>query len=679
MTTATPSASRREHKWARKTGLIDDPYAWLIDSQDPEVLSYLAQENDFADTWFAQHESHVESIFEEIKTRVKEDDHTFPVLHNGWWYSSRTHTGQAYAIHTRGKTLETASDELLLNENIESEGHPYFSLSAFEVSYSNRLLAWSSDTDGGEKYTLRVRNLDTGLDLADNIPHTTWGGVAWSQDDTCLFYVVPDDAMRPWQVWRHKLGTPTSSDVLVFEETDERFFVGIGSTRSGKWITIETSSKTSSETWLIDASSVETTPLCVAPRSDNVEYQVDHWGDSFAILTNLNAQDFQVMLADESSPQQWRSFIAHTPGERITGFDCFEDHAILQRWRQGQQVLAVVDRAGANSEIHITTEPHEELLDVNPDWSGSSIRLSYQSLTTPATVASFDIAHKTLTTLKRTEVLDVDLSVYVSNRVWAPSQDGTLIPVDYVRHRDTPLNASAPALVYVYGAYEISTPPWFSIARLSLLDRGWIWALAHPRGGGEMGRQWYEDGKLLNKKNTFIDTISCATHLADTGVCDGNKIVLRGGSAGGLAVGACITMNPQRFSGAIAEVPFVDVTNTMCDPSLPLTVTEWEEWGDPREEPFFSYISSYSPYDNVRNVRYPNLYITAGINDPRVSYHEPAKWTAKIRHLSPETNIVFRCEMDSGHGGPSGRYEQWREEAKTLSFALASVNSTPPR
>lgn len=677
MTTATPSASRREHKWARKTGLIDDPYAWLLTQDDPEVLSYLHQENSFSDTWFTQHNANVEAIFHEIKTRVKEDDSTFPVLHNQWWYSSRTHTGQAYAIHSRGKTLETASEYLLLNENIEAEGHPYFSLSAFEVSYKNDLLAWSSDTDGGEKYTLRVRNLDTGQDLSDNIPNTTWGGVAWSRDDTWLFYVVPDDAMRPWQVWRHQLGTATSSDVLVFEEVDERFFVGIGSTRSGTWITIETSSKTSSETWLIDSSSIAAEPICVAPRRDNVEYQVDHWGNSFAILTNLDAQDFQVMLADESAPDQWRSFIAHTPGERITGFDCFKDFAILQRWYKGQQVLAVVHRTGVISDIAITNEPHEADLDINPDWSSTSVRVSYQSLITPTTVAMFDIDTTTLSTLKRTEVLEVDLSQYVSQRVWATSHDGTLVPVDYVRHRDTAIDGTAPALIYVYGAYEISTPPWFSIARLSLLDRGWVWALAHPRGGGEMGRQWYEDGKLLNKKNTFIDTIACATHLADTGVCDGNKIVLRGGSAGGLAVGACITMNTERFAGAIAEVPFVDVTNTMCDPSLPLTVTEWEEWGDPRQEPYFSYISSYSPYDNVRAVKYPDLYITAGLNDPRVSYHEPAKWAAKIRHLSPESTVVFRCEMDSGHGGPSGRYEQWRDEAKTLSFALASVSSTP--
>lgn len=677
MTIATPSASRREHKWPRNTGLIDDPYAWLINQDDPEVMAYLGQENNFADAWFVKHHGDVDSIFEEIKTRVKQDDATFPVLHNQWWYSSRTHTGQAYAIHYRAKTLGSETQHLLLDENLEASGHSYFSLSAFDVSYNNRLLAWSSDNDGAEKYTLRIRDIDSGVDLADTIENTTWGGTAWSRDDSWLFYVVADEAMRPWQVWRHEIGTATSQDHLVFQEPDERFFVGIGSTRSGRWITIETSSKTSSETWIVDSTSVQSNAICIAPRQENVEYQVDHWGDTFAIVTNKDAQDFQVVLANEATPEIWESFITHTAGERISGFDCFENCAILQRWKQGQQVLSVVGRDGTVSDIEITTEPHEADFDVNPDWSIASVRLSYQSLTTPMTIASFDLSNNVLTTLKRTEVLNVDVGEYVSERVWTTSQDGTSIPLDYVRHRNTPVDGSAPALLYVYGSYEISTPPWFSIARLSLLDRGWIWALAHPRGGGEMGRQWYEDGKLLNKKNTFKDTITCANYLADSGICSGAKIVIRGGSAGGLAVGACITMAPARFAGAIAEVPFVDVTNTMCDPSLPLTVTEWEEWGDPRSEPYFSYISSYSPYDNVQSVLYPSLYITSGLNDPRVSYHEPAKWAAKIRYLSPETTVVFTCEMGSGHGGPSGRYEQWREEAKTLTFAIASVNSVP--
>jgi oligopeptidase B len=413
--------------------------------------------------------------------------------------------------------------------------------------------------------------------------------------------------------------------------------------------------------------------VTIAARRDDVEYQVDHWGDVFAITTNLDAVDFQIMTAPVNRPSKWTTFIPHVSGQRIAQFDCFASFAVMQRWVDGQQVISVVSKDGNSKNIPILNEPHEAEIDSNPDWNADGIRLSYQSLTAPNTTAWFELANETLTTLKQTEVLDTDLSLYVSERLWATASDGTQVPVDIVRHKNTPLNGSAPGVVYAYGSYEISTPPWFSIARLSLLDRGWVWALAHPRGGGEMGRNWYNDGKLLNKRNTFTDTIACADHLAATSVCDGRKLVVRGGSAGGLLVGACITMAPQRFAGAIAEVPFVDVVNTMSDPSLPLTVTEWEEWGDPRNEPFASYILSYSPYDNTTSVTYPDLYVTAGLNDPRVSYHEPAKWVARLRHESPETTVVFKCEMGAGHGGPSGRYEQWRDEARTLTFAIESV------
>jgi oligopeptidase B len=523
-------------------------------------------------------------------------------------------------------------------------------------------------------YTLRIRDLTTGEERTDEIPNTTWGGTAWSRNDEWLFYVTADEAMRPDKVWRHQVGTAATEDVLVLEEPDERFFVGVGASRSGEWIIIDSSSKTSSECWIIDASQPTDEPRSIAPRRDDVEYQVDHWGDVFAITTNLNAVDFQVMTAPIDQPGKWSTFIQHVDGQRITQFDCFHNFAVLQRWIDGQQVISVVTPTGVATRVPILNEPHEAEMDSNPDWTTDGIRLSYQSLTAPNTTAWYSLETQQLTPLKQTKVLDTDLSRYISERVWATSTDGTRVPVDIVRHVDTPLDGTSPGIVYAYGSYEISTPPWFSIARLSLLDRGWVWALVHPRGGGEMGRHWYNNGKLLSKRNTFIDTIASATHLADSGVCDGNKLVVRGGSAGGLLVGACITMEPTRFAGAIAEVPFVDVVNTMSDPTLPLTITEWEEWGDPREEPFASYILSYSPYDNTTNVEYPALYVTAGLNDPRVSYHEPAKWVARMRHESPNTTVIFKCEMGAGHGGPSGRYEQWRDEARTLSFAIFSVS-----
>jgi len=673
MTNDTPRAPQRPHEWTRPTGTVRDPFAWLIEKDDAETVRYLEAENAYAEKWFASHATETETIFQEIKSRIKEDDVAYPVCHRNWWYTSRTETGRSYAIHTRGKTPQSATEFLLLDENIEAADHEYFSLSAFEVSHDSRFVSWSYDIDGSEHFTLRIRDIETGLDLPDVITKTSLGGVAWSRDDQWLFYVMPDDSMRPWQVWRHRIGTPSTDDVLVLEEPDERFFVGLGSTRSGEWIVIEAGSKTSSEAWVIDASQPLQQPRSVSPRRENVEYQIDHWGEVFAMTTNDNALDFRVMIAPTSSPSEWTEFITHEPSQRISQFECFHDFAVMQRWVNAQQEISIVSRDGKVTPISIMNEPHEVEIDSNPDYNVSTIRLSYQSLTTPMVTAQFQVDTSTLTTLKQTEAPNCDLSQYIAERVWAPSHDGVRVPLDIVRHRDTALDGSAPALLYAYGSYEISVAPWFSAGRLSLLDRGWIWALAHPRGGGEMGRQWYLDGKFLNKRNTFLDTIACADHLASQKICDGKKIVVRGGSAGGLLVGACITMKPERFAGAIAEVPFVDVVSTMSDPTLPLTVTEWEEWGDPRVEPFATYMESYSPYDNTTSVRYPDLYVTAGLHDPRVSYHEPAKWVAKIRDVSPTTHVVFKCEMGSGHGGPSGRYEQWRDEARTLTFALASV------
>jgi oligopeptidase B len=672
MTSATPRAPRRPHSWQRPTGPVDDPYAWLREKSDPATVAYLVEENEFADAWFSERALPIDQIFSEIKSRVKEDDSSYPVKHGDWWYASRTETGKSYAIHTRGASPDSAFDQLLLDENIEAAESDYFSLSAFDVSHDGHLLAWSSDTDGSEMYTIRIRDIATGRDSDDVIPDTTWGGVAWSADNRHLLYVKPDDAMRPFQVWRHTLGTPVVDDVLVLEELDERFFVGVGSSRSGEWIIIESGSKTSSECWVLDAASPTDPPRSLSPRRDDVEYQVDHWGDVFAILTNLDAPDFRVMTMPVNGGD-WTELVPHSHSQRIVQFECFRHVAVMMRWEQAQQTLSVVRRDGSVVPIHVSDEPHEAEFDANPDYDTDGVRISHQSLTVPATTAWHSFVDSTLTTLKQVEIQSCDLSQYVSTRTWATAHDGSSVPVDVVRHRDTPLDGSAPALMYGYGAYEISIAPWFSVARLSLLDRGWVWALVHARGGGEMGRSWYLDGKLTNKRNTFTDTVDAASHLATSKFCDGSRIVVRGGSAGGLLVGACITMSPERFAGAIAEVPFVDVVTTMSDPTLPLTVTEWEEWGDPRNEPFASYIASYSPYDNTTAQKYPDLYVTAGLNDPRVSYHEPAKWVAKIRHESPDTHVVFKCEMGAGHGGPSGRYDQWRDEARALVFAMSCV------
>lgn len=671
--TPAPSAPREPHTWQRTFGTVDDPWAWLRDPARPETLDYLRAENAHADAFFAEDPGLVESIYGEIVSRIVEDDVSPPVEHRGWWYASATRKGLSYPIHTRGRTAESAGDDVILDENREAEGHDFFALGALEVSNDGNRIAWSADVDGSEKCTLRVRDLAAGTDLADEIPGTITAGVAWSADDRYLFYVMPDEAMRPWQVWRHEIGTPASADVCVHTEPDERFYVGVGASRSGDWILIGADSRITSEWWLIDARDPAGATRCVRPRQDGIEYSIDHWGDCFAVLTNLDALDFRVMIADPAEPGEWRPFLDHEEGSRIVSFDCFEGFAVMQRWSQAQQTLVHVDRTGTMRSIGVLEEPHEVETGANPNWRTDRIRISYQSLTVPHTVADWTVVTGELSTVKRTEVPNADLGDYVAERTWAVSHDGTRVPLDIVRRRDTPVDGTAPGVVYVYGSYEASLPPWFSVARLSLLDRGWVWALAHPRGGGEMGRNWYLDGKLLAKRNTFADTMACARRLAEGGWADHSRLALRGGSAGGLNVGACITEDPALFRAAVAEVPFVDVVTTMSDPTLPLTVNEWEEWGDPRSEPHASYIASYSPYDNTGAGPYPDLFVTAGLNDPRVGFHEPAKWVAKIRHLSPETFVVFKCEMGAGHQGPSGRYEQWREEARTLSFLCRRV------
>jgi oligopeptidase B len=414
--------------------------------------------------------------------------------------------------------------------------------------------------------------------------------------------------------------------------------------------------------------------MTTRPRADDVEYAVDHWGDQFVILTNLDAEDFQVMTAPLDAPSVWTELIGHQHGRRIVAIEPFERHLVLHEWSDAQQRLRVLLTEGGERVFDLGTEPHEVEIDANPEWSSDTFRYRYQSLTTPMTIYEEDVRTGARTMLKQTPVPGVDLSHYTASREWATSHDGARVPVDFVRHVDTPIDGTAPCVVYGYGSYEASEAPWFSSARLSLLDRGFVWALAHPRGGGELGRRWYLDGKLLNKRNTFLDTIAVVEHVVANRWAAPDRVAIRGGSAGGLLVGACMTMQPELFAAVVAEVPFVDVVTTMYDEALPLTITEWDEWGNPATEPFASYMLSYSPYDQTTARDYPPLFITAGLNDVRVSYHEPAKWIAKLRAVrTNDATLIMRCEMGAGHAGPSGRYDVWREEARTLTFLVAVV------
>ncbi|MEN9644690.1 MAG: hypothetical protein RL238_1359 [Actinomycetota bacterium] len=669
-----PIAKQIPHTWTRPTGPADDPWAWLRDKDDPDTIAYLEAENRWCDAWFAERAELVDTLFGEIRSRVQETDLWAPVRKDDWWYVGRTEEGSSYPIHCRGRSADTSTEQVLLDENVEAEGHEYFAINTFDVSPQHTLLAWSSDTDGSEQYTMRFRDLATGIDLPDELEGTTWGGSAWSSDGRTLFYVTADEQMRPSCVWRHTLGTPQSDDVKVYEEDDERFYVYVDLSRSGEWIIIDTASKISTEVRLIPAARPDTEPLLVRAREADLEYALEHWGDRWLVHTNLDATDFRLMTAPLDRPAEWTELAPHVPGHRITSVEAFADHLVLHEWADAQPRLRVLFRNGGERVLHVSDEPHDVELESNPEWNASTVRYTMQSLTTPASVYEEDVRTGARTRLKQTPAPGLDLTQYVAERRWATADDGTKVPVDIVRHRDTVADGTAPVLVYGYGSYEASTPPWFSVARISLLDRGHVWALVHPRGGGELGREWYLQGRLEHKRNTFTDTIACVEHLVATGWAHPEKVAIRGGSAGGLLVGACITMRPDLFRAAVAEVPFVDAVTTMSDPSIPLTVTEWEEWGDPRTEPMASYMLGYSPYDQTVATDYPALFITAGLNDPRVSYHEPAKWIAKLRAVrTNDATLMMRCEMDAGHGGPSGRYEVWRDEARVLAFVLTEL------
>lgn len=653
----------------------------MRDVEDPDLRTYLEAENEHASVWFASHHDTVETIFGEIKSRVRETDMSTPVFNGGWWYVTTTEEGAAYPRHHRGATVDSATEVVLLDENIEAGEHDYFDLGALDASHDHTMFAWSTDTAGDERYTLRIRLFgDDGVsELDDVITDVAHAGTAWSADGSVLFYVRPDDQQRPFQVWRHTVGEPTGDDdTLVYQESDERFFVQVGETRSDDWIVIHSGSQTSAEARLIPSAMPLITPTVVLDRRDDVEYQVDHWGDRFVMVTNDTAVDFRILEAsvddDWTDSASWTELVAGEPGRRILGCEAFENHLLIYEWAAAQPRLRILFRDGVERLIDLGLEPHDVNPSSNPEWSTTTLRFGTQSLTTPPALYDEDVATGERTLLRQLPTPNIDLGNYVASRMWAESPDGTSVPIDIVRHVDTPIDGTAPGCLYGYGSYEASLPPWFSVARLSLLDRGYVWALAHPRGGGELGRQWYLDGKLENKQHTFDDMIASSEHLVAAGIVAPHRLAIRGGSAGGLLVGACMTQRPELFASVVAEVPFVDIVNTMSDPSLPLTVTEWEEWGDPRSEPFASAMLAYSPYDNTVAADYPALYATAGLNDPRVSVHEPAKWIALLRDVSTgDAPIVLRTEMDAGHGGPTGRYDAWRDEARTLAFLLATT------
>lgn len=688
-TSAAPVAPRRPTTLAAHGDERIDEWYWLREKESPEVLAHLAAENDYTEAMTAHTAALQTTLFEQIRSHVVETDLSVPTLRRGFWYYTRTVEGQPYSVSCRipaepgdltppvlDASVADPQEQVLLDSNAEAAGHDYFALGGFDITADSTLAAWAADVTGGEVYTWRFRDLATGEDLADAIEGAYYGS-AWASDHRTFFYTRPDSAMRPFQVWRHVLGTPAADDVLVLQEDDEAFFLGIGRTKDDALLLIELGSKVTSEAHFLSADDPTGTWAVVAPRRQGVEYDVDHQDGQFLIVTNDGgAENFKLVSAPVDTPgaEHWTEVLPYDPDVRLRRIDVARDHIALQERAEGLTRIRLLQKDGT---VHTIVQPESAYtlgLGSTPDYDSPLIRYTYTSMVTPSSVYDYDVTSREALLRKRQPVPAYDASLYVTSRTWAPAADGTLVPVTLVARKDRAL-VGGPCLLYGYGSYESSMDPAFSGARLSLLDKGFVYAIAHIRGGGEMGRQWYEQGKLGFKPNTFSDFTAAAEHLIAEGWTSAGAIVARGGSAGGLLMGAIVNARPDLYAGIIAQVPFVDALTTILDPSLPLTVMEWEEWGNPVESPeIYAVMKSYAPFDNVGPLPYPRILATAGLNDPRVSYWEPAKWVQRLRERTTSSEpILLKTEMGAGHGGPSGRYDAWKEEAFVMSFALDCV------
>ena len=668
-----PKAAERPVRRVLHDDVVVDNYGWLRERDDPDVTAYLEAENAYTDHLTAPQSELRQQLFDEIVGRIQETDDSAPLFYGGWWYVTRTIEGQQYPVHVRGATAD-AINEIVLDENALAGEADYFATGDVVVSPSHNLLAYSVDYDGDERYELRLLDLTDGSELEERIGNLSYG-VAWANDET-VFYVTADEAHRADRVWRHVVGTPATDDACVFEESDERFWVDLDRCRSGEFLAISSASANTSEVLVIDTANAHTEPRLVEPRSAGHEYRLDHGGERFFIVTNLDAENFRVMECPVDTPGRanWVEVMGHRADTRVEGADAFAGHLVISQRRLALPLITVIDLAtDERHELTFDETVYEAAPSRNPEYDTTSLRFGYGSLVTPPSTFDQDMNTGDRTLRKVQPVLGgYETAEYDSARLWATAADGTEVPISLVWRRD--MKRPAPCVLYGYGSYEITIPTTFSAARLCLLDRGFVFAIAHVRGGGALGRQWYDHGKLGHKPNTFSDFVACADHLVAERWTTPGQLIIRGASAGGLLVGAVTNARPDLFAAVVAEVPFVDVVNTMLDATVPLTVTEWEQWGNPAEQEAYETIRSYAPYENVRAVPYPAMLVTAGLNDPRVQYWEPAKWVAELRRTTTgERPLLLKTEMGAGHGGPSGRYDAWADEAFVLSFVLSSV------
>jgi oligopeptidase B len=650
-----------------------DPYYWLRDRENPDVIAYLEAENGYAKAVMKPTESCQQRLYDEMLGRIQETDLSVPVFHGGYYYYTRTEEGKAYPIHCRKQGELEAAEVILMDENELAAGQEFFDLGAFEPSPNHQLLAYATDISGAERYDLFICNLEMGQRYPEQMSDV--GGVAWAGDNHTLFYTKLDETNRPYQLWRHTLGEGVGQDTLLYEESDEAFYIDIVFSRSQSYLFLVCDSKITSEVYYLDANTPAASFQVIEPRRKGIEYHVEHWGDRFYILTNENAINFQLMETLVSSPgaSHWQVFIPHDEKVLLEDVDAYADHLVIAERRGGLPTLRVYKLStGTNQNLSFPEPTYSVYAQSGPEFQTNILRFTYTSLITPSSVFDYNMDTQERELKKETPVLGgYDRSQYASEWLTATAQDGTQVPISIVYKKGTEKTGKNPLYLIGYGSYGYPYPVTFSSNRLSLLDRGIVCAIAHIRGGGELGRKWYEDGKFLQKQNTFSDFISCAEQLIQQQWTSPEHVTISGGSAGGLLMGAVLNARPDLFKVAIAQVPFVDVVTTILDPDLPLSVIEWDEWGNPNQPEFYRYMKSYSPYDNVKAQGYPHLLITAGLNDPRVSYWEPAKWTAKLRTLKTDENqLLLKTNMGAGHSGASGRYERLKEIAFEYAFML---------
>lgn len=654
-----------------------DNYFWMNERENPEVISYLNQENSYYNTKMAHTKEFQTELFEEMKARIKEDDQSVPYFYNGYFYITRYEKGQDYPIYARKKGSLSATEEILFNCNELAQGHAYFQLGGLSISPNNKYATFGVDTKGRRIYTIQIKNLETGEILSDKIENVT-GGSVWANDNATIFYTQQDKVtLRADKIFRHKLGTDAKGDVLVFDEKDDTFNVYVSKEKSKKYIVIGSGSTLTSEYRILNADEPEGDFQVFQPRVRGLEYSISHYGDSFYVLTNKDkATNFKLMKTPENATlkKHWKDVIPHREDVLLEGIEIFKNFLVVEERSNGLNHIRIMPWSGAGDYyLPFDNETYNAYTTTNIDFDTDILRYSYQSMATPSSVIDFNMVTKTKEILKEQQVLGgkFDKNNYIEERVWASASDGTKIPISMVYHKSVQKDGKNPLLLYAYGSYGNTMEPYFSSTRLSLLDRGFIYAIAHIRGGEDLGRQWYEEGKLLKKKNTFTDFIDCSKFVIQQKYTSPAHLYAEGGSAGGLLMGAVVNMAPELYNGVIAQVPFVDVVTTMLDDSIPLTTGEYDEWGNPNTKKYYDYMLSYSPYDNVKQQKYPNLFVSTGLHDSQVQYWEPAKWVAKLRTMKKDDTVLYLVtNMDAGHGGASGRFESLKELAREFSFLL---------